>query len=252
MPSLLFPQSLSHKPKQHAMESYGAIQTEGNAVTTEERALFKEWLESSHIYSCVIIYISYLHDQQLFNLMIRSFTQAIIYSIPDMQSLPDLQNFLDASDVQLQMTRISMILLVVLPYIFMNLLYSLIVHGKGLYLALMSLHFTLQSHPIDSVASVVSLLNGYTNDTLSNTHYVHSGLFLDIIGERVASESSKSAIACLYLLFTDIILLWLQLSAIQQLRQQTPVRSIAWPFSVSVRPITAGGRQPLCISSNTT
>lgn len=240
------PPTSSSFPTPSTMEGYGTIQLSDETVTAEEKALFKEWLHSSHIYSCIIIYISYLHDQQLFNLMIRSFTQAIIYSIPDMQDLSEFNNLLDANDVQLQMTRISMILLVVLPYIFMNLVYSLIVHGKALYISLITLQSNIQSHPIISVDSLVTLLNKSTNETISNTHYFHSGLFIEIIGEKVASESEKSILICTCLLIMDIILLWLQLSAIQQLRQQTPVRSLAWPFSVSVRPVANNRVAELC------
>lgn len=176
----------------------------------------KIWLFDTQIFTAILIYISYVRDQQAFNFLVRVFTQLILYSIPDTENLSDLRMLMSSEDLDLQITRITMVLVIVIPYTLMNFFFSMFLHMKWLYSSALLESSGLQI----SVDSIRNTINAITEKNLNSTTWINDGIFVDLIGESSMNCIQRTPINSSYLVFLDIAIMCLQLSTIQVLRQR--------------------------------
>ena len=176
----------------------------------------KLWLFDTQIFTAVLIYISYVRDQQAFNFLVRGFTQLILYSIPDTENLSELRILMSSEDLDLQITRIMMVLLIVILYTLMNFFFSVFLHVKWLYSSALLGSVSLQI----SMGSIRNTINGITEKNLNGTTWINDGVFIDLIGESSMNCLQRTPINSSYLVLLDIAIMFLQLSTIQVLRQR--------------------------------
>lgn len=169
----------------------------------------KQVLLSSQTFALVLIYISYLRDDQLFNFFLRCFVQLLIYNMPDIEGLthPNAQS---QALVVMYRSQILTYITVLGPYMLLNFLFSFVLHASWLY---------------DSIAAfelvpLGTLVNSYTETLLLNSTWTHGSLFLDIIGESAMARESRPIASSLALVMSDIIIVWMQYTSIQIIYQQ--------------------------------
>lgn len=195
---------------------YGSIiENENNNLGSENllenNKNYKNWLSDTQILTTILIYIGYLHDNESFNFCIRLFTQFILYSIPDTDNLQELRLLMNNinSNLNENLIRLNMILILIIPYTIMNFMFTIIYH------------FTIFLNSINfKDIDWFNLINNISNNILKNTIYNYNNLFINFIGESNFSFQIHNPINSLYLIFIDIVIMSLQLSTIQILRQR--------------------------------
>lgn len=201
---------------QSSQESSYSSTSSSSSTPSSSSKYTKIWLFDTQIFTAILIYISYVRDQQAFNFLVRGFTQLILYSIPDTDSLPELRLLMSSEDLDLQITRITMILVIVIPYTLMNFVFSVFLHLKWLYNSALLGSSGLKIN-VDTIRDTI---NGITERNLNSTTWINEGIFIDLIGESSMNCLYRTPINTSYLVFLDIAILCLQLSTIQMLRQR--------------------------------
>ncbi|KAG0688193.1 mitotic spindle checkpoint protein Bub3 [Pichia californica] len=155
------------------VNTYGAILNDDDIDTEDSQIItrnYRHWISDTQILTCILIYICYLRDGGNFNFCIRIFIQMILYNIPNTDNLEELRHMISDDNLKLQIIRINMMLVLLVPYIIMNFLFTLYDHCK------------LFNNSVGLV-DWFNLINKITDKTLNSTVYIHEGLFINIIGE---------------------------------------------------------------------
>lgn len=194
------------------MNTYGAILNDDDIDTEDSQIItrnYRHWISDTQILTCILIYICYLRDGGNFNFCIRIFIQMILYNIPNTDNLEELRHMISDDNLKLQIIRINMMLVLLVPYIIMNFLFTLYDHCK------------LFNNSVGLV-DWFNLINKITDKTLNSTVYIHEGLFINIIGESSMNIEyfNNNINNIIYLMVIDIAIVCFQLCSIQVLRQR--------------------------------
>lgn len=191
---------------------YGSINDPSRGNNNLKEPLF---VSDTIKFTFVFIYLSYLHDQQAFGFFLKCVTQAVIFSIPDIEELPNLISLLSSSPednmLRHQLERINIMIKIIIPYIILNFFMTLV------------LHLTWLSTSINDMMPFTTLtnyINGITTNILDNTRWNYDSLFLDIIGESTIISADSSISRSIYLVVLDIIIFFMQISSVLVLRQR--------------------------------
>lgn len=192
------------------MESidYGSITDESETNAINDISFLSSILNEFQIYSSILIYIAYLQDGNGFTFFLRCLTQSIIYSIPTSLTIMNTLEY-----EQLIGTRINVVKLTIVPYIFLNTIISLLYHIKWIYAGTNTPIFNLHT-PISEY------INSITNTTLDNAYWIHNNIFLDFIGQSTLLQSQQSLLNTIYQVCIDMAVFCSQLATFQLLIQR--------------------------------